>query len=173
MSPLPQSLDSPTSRGAARPRARNFRSRAGLSQRSASCPNSSAALDEVLPTLAENYELVLVNDNSPDNSWDVISPSRRAAPVDSCHQPDAQLRPAQRAAVRNPRHPVRHHRHHGRRPPASARGNPRTARRPRPGIRRGLRHAVARTARLPARPRFTHHQACATKRHGRRRLPAR
>jgi glycosyltransferase involved in cell wall biosynthesis len=29
-------------------------------------------LGDVLPKVAENYELVLVNDGSPDNSWDVI-----------------------------------------------------------------------------------------------------
>src|SRR5258708_16178416 len=36
-------------------------------------PELVRRLGEVLPTLAENYELIVVNDNSPDNSWDVIT----------------------------------------------------------------------------------------------------
>jgi glycosyltransferase involved in cell wall biosynthesis len=35
-------------------------------------PELVRRLGEVLPALAENYELVLVNDCSPDGSWDVI-----------------------------------------------------------------------------------------------------
>lgn len=31
------------------------------------------ALEQVLPTLAEAYEVILVDDGSPDNSWDVIA----------------------------------------------------------------------------------------------------
>jgi len=36
-------------------------------------PELVRRLAEVLPTLANNYELVLVNDSSPDDSWNVIS----------------------------------------------------------------------------------------------------
>ena len=36
-------------------------------------PELVRRLAEVLPTLADHYELVLVNDSSPDGSWDVIS----------------------------------------------------------------------------------------------------
>jgi undecaprenyl-phosphate 4-deoxy-4-formamido-L-arabinose transferase len=36
-------------------------------------PELARRLAEVLPTLTEHYELVLVNDSSPDGSWDVIS----------------------------------------------------------------------------------------------------
>jgi glycosyltransferase involved in cell wall biosynthesis len=36
-------------------------------------PELVRRLAEVLPTLADNYELVLVNDSSPDDSWSVIS----------------------------------------------------------------------------------------------------
>lgn len=32
-----------------------------------------ARLKNVLPTVAERFELILVNDDSPDNSWDVIT----------------------------------------------------------------------------------------------------
>ena len=35
-------------------------------------PELARRLGEVLPALAENYELILVNDSSPDGSWDVI-----------------------------------------------------------------------------------------------------
>jgi glycosyltransferase involved in cell wall biosynthesis len=35
-------------------------------------PELVRRLAEVFPTLAENYELILVNDSSPDASWDVI-----------------------------------------------------------------------------------------------------
>jgi len=35
-------------------------------------PELVRRLGEVLPTLAEHYELILVNDSSPDGSWDVI-----------------------------------------------------------------------------------------------------
>jgi len=35
-------------------------------------PELVRRLAEVLPTLAESYELVLVNDSSPDKSWEVI-----------------------------------------------------------------------------------------------------
>ncbi|HST11612.1 MAG TPA: glycosyltransferase family 2 protein [Terriglobales bacterium] len=36
-------------------------------------PELVRRLGEVLPTLADQYEVVLVNDSSPDGSWDVIS----------------------------------------------------------------------------------------------------
>src|SRR5690242_8210517 len=36
-------------------------------------PELVRRLGEVLPTLADGYELVLVNDASPDGSWDVIT----------------------------------------------------------------------------------------------------
>src|ERR1700730_1540144 len=35
-------------------------------------PELVRRLENVLPTVASNYELVLVNDSSPDGSWDVI-----------------------------------------------------------------------------------------------------
>ena len=57
----------------------------------------------VLSRVTSNYELVLVNDSSPDQSWDVICQAGRSQSLDSSHQPDAQLRPAQCAAVRHPR----------------------------------------------------------------------
>lgn len=37
-----------------------------------SIPELAERLGAVLPTVAQNYELVLVNDGSPDNSWQVI-----------------------------------------------------------------------------------------------------
>src|SRR5579864_9614207 len=35
-------------------------------------PELLRRLSEVLPTLAVSYEAVLINDSSPDNSWEVI-----------------------------------------------------------------------------------------------------
>jgi undecaprenyl-phosphate 4-deoxy-4-formamido-L-arabinose transferase len=75
MSLTPKSLDSQTSRHPADAREHPpgisvvvpvYRSEPIL-------PELVRRLGEVLPTLAENYELVFVNDNSPDGSWDVIS----------------------------------------------------------------------------------------------------
>jgi glycosyltransferase involved in cell wall biosynthesis len=46
-------------------------------------PELARRLSEVLPSLAASYELVLVNDCSPDSSWDVIS--RLAGPYPWIH----------------------------------------------------------------------------------------
>jgi undecaprenyl-phosphate 4-deoxy-4-formamido-L-arabinose transferase len=37
-----------------------------------SLPELAAALDKTLPTLTDTFEAILVNDGSPDNSWQVI-----------------------------------------------------------------------------------------------------
>ena len=76
-------------------------------------PELVRRLEPVLLALAVNFELILVNDCSPDRSWDVITRLVRDHPLGARHQPHAQLWPAQRVAVRHPRRPVRRHRHHG------------------------------------------------------------
>ena len=40
-------------------------------------------LGKVMPQVAEQFEVILVNDDSPDRSWEVISRLCRAAFVDS------------------------------------------------------------------------------------------
>src|ERR1700751_1068046 len=72
MSPLPQSLDSSTSRST-REHTPGISVIVPVYRREAIPPELAGPLGKVLPTLAENYELIFVNDNSPDNSWDVIT----------------------------------------------------------------------------------------------------
>lgn len=43
-------------------------------------PELVRRLGEVLPTLANDYEVVLVNDSSPDGSWEVISDAQHRVP---------------------------------------------------------------------------------------------
>jgi glycosyltransferase involved in cell wall biosynthesis len=43
-------------------------------------PDLAARLSQVLPGLAQRYELILVNDCSPDHSWEQISKLRRQYP---------------------------------------------------------------------------------------------
>ena len=43
-------------------------------------PSLVAALDETLPKIAEHYEVILVNDGSPDHSWDCILGLSRGRP---------------------------------------------------------------------------------------------
>ena len=69
-------------------------------------PELVRRLEPVLSATADNFELVLVNDSSPDRSWDVICRLAAAISVDSPHQPDAQLRPAQCSVVRHPGSPL-------------------------------------------------------------------
>ncbi len=40
-------------------------------------PELAAELDRVLPEVAETFEVILVNDGSPDNSWEVIEQLQR------------------------------------------------------------------------------------------------
>src|ERR1700741_5223672 len=72
MSPLPQSLDSSTSRST-REHTPGISVIVPVYRSEAILPELVRRLGEVLPTLTENYEVILVNDNSPDNSADVIA----------------------------------------------------------------------------------------------------
>jgi hypothetical protein len=59
-----------------------YRSEAILSQ-------LTLCLENVLPALASAYEVVLVDDASPDCRWQIIRPACRALPMDSRYPPYA------------------------------------------------------------------------------------
>jgi glycosyltransferase involved in cell wall biosynthesis len=61
-------------------------------------PALVARLERVCSTLGGEYEIILVNDGSPDKSWEVIQSMAEK-------HPDAQLRSAQCHPVRDPRRP--------------------------------------------------------------------
>ena len=56
-------------------------------------PELVERLQPVLSRITAAYELVLVNDSSPDQSWDVICRLAEGL-LDPSHQPDAELWPA-------------------------------------------------------------------------------
>ena len=64
-------------------------------------------LAEVLPGFAGHFEVILVNDDSGDGTWNVIRE------LSSRHRSDALLRAAQRDLVRRTQCAIRDHGHHG------------------------------------------------------------
>ena len=118
--------------------------------------NLEGLVDEalaVLPTLAETFEIIAVNDGSKDRTREIADgpggalPGRRAG-----RPPPDQLRLWRRAPVRVRRQPIRAHHVHGRRPPVQGRG-PRPADRPiGAGRPPGRRRRVPDQARRPAGP---------------------
>ena len=122
----------------ARPRARVQR-RGPRLQQSGELPALIERLAAVLPTVADRFEVVLVNDGSRDESWDgICQAARKHAWVRGINlmrnygQHNALL-----AGIRAARFAVVGH--DGRRPPAPARGDPAPPRGARPGPRSRLR----------------------------------
>ena len=60
-------------------------------------------LADVLPACAEEFEVLLVNDGSPDHSWDVIEALTQRYSWVRGIKVDAELRSGKCNAVRHPR----------------------------------------------------------------------
>jgi hypothetical protein len=69
-------------------------------------PELVRRLEPVLAANADEFELILVNDCSPDGSWKVICDLAREHSLDLRREPDAKLRAAQRPLVRHPDRPL-------------------------------------------------------------------
>ena len=106
------------------------------------------------------YEIVLVNDGSPDRSWAVISELARTTPARGGPQPVEELRPAPRQPGRVHGGAGRLRHHHGRRPAEPSRPGAAPHRRGPPGRpRRRLRQVRAQAGRRlpPARQQADQH----------------
>ena len=92
-------------------------------------PRLLARLRTVLDKVGMSYEIVLVEDGSPDESWRSLVVAAKAGPgPPGGRAADAQLRSAQRADVRFPPCARFADRYHGRRLAASAGRNSQAAR---------------------------------------------